>query len=44
MLNENHLFEALGLTQTTEEELEELFEENITHFIKTEIFLSKKKD
>lgn len=33
-LNENHLFELMGLTNTNEEELNELFSSDITKFLK----------
>lgn len=34
MLNENHLFEEMGLTQTTEEELAQLFDVKINDYLK----------
>ena len=39
-LNENHLFEAMGLTGTNEEELNELFSDDITRYLKEEIVSS----
>lgn len=33
-LNENHLFEIMGLTDTNEEELNELFSSDITKYLK----------
>ena len=33
-LNENHLFEIMGLTDTNEEELNELFSSEITKYLK----------
>ena len=34
-MNENHLFEAMGLTVTNEDELEGLFSAEITNYLKT---------
>ena len=33
-LNENHLFEVMGLTNTNEGELNDLFSEDITKYLK----------
>ncbi len=35
IMNENHLYEALGLTQVEEQELEEFFNMDINNFLKT---------
>jgi hypothetical protein len=39
ILNENHLFEVVGLTQINEEELSEMFPIELSEFLKNQIFL-----
>ena len=41
MMNENHLFEAMGLTLTNEEELQDLFSEDINNYLKRQVFLAE---
>lgn len=40
LLNENHLFEAMGYTETNEEELNQLFSDEITKYLKEEMVSS----
>jgi hypothetical protein len=39
-MNENHLFEAMGYTQTNEEELSQMFSEDINNYLKKQVFYS----
>ena len=42
-MNENHLFEALGLTTTNEDELTEIFDNEINDYLKNTVFISNNK-
>lgn len=42
MMNENHVFEALGLTTTNAEELSQLFSEGINQYLKNTQFIERK--
>ena len=42
MMNENHVFEALGLTTTNAEELGQLFSEDINQYLKNTHFIEAK--
>lgn len=39
LMNENHLFEAMGLTQTNEGELEQIFSKEINEYLKSTLFI-----
>lgn len=41
IMNENHLFEAMGLTLTDEQELEEIFSPEITEYLKNTVVISQ---
>lgn len=43
MLNENHIFEALGLTNTNEEELTQFFSGDINEYLKHTVFVDNKQ-
>lgn len=40
-MNENHLFEAMGWTQTNEKELENIFSKEINDYLKSTVFIEK---
>lgn len=42
-MNENHLFEAMGLTQTNEQELSALFSPEMNEFLKSHTFITKEE-
>jgi hypothetical protein len=43
-MNENHLFEEMGLTHTNEEEIEQLFSSELNEFLKTQTFVQGFED
>ncbi len=43
-LNENHIFESMGLTQTSMDDLNQTFSPELNEFLKTQTFIEKKED
>lgn len=43
VLNENHLLEAMGLTQTNEEELSTIFSPELNEYLKSQTFICREK-
>ena len=43
-LNENHIFESMGLTQTSMDDLNQTFSSELNEFLKTQTFIEKKED
>lgn len=40
LMDENYLFESMGLTNATEEKLHEIFDKNLNQYLKTQMVLT----